>query len=158
MCGSVNKDAARNVCGSVNKVEFHHVCGSVNKDAAHNQSSAMSSISFFTVRCEQLRSRNVKQFRGGLVFKAHRPLYHSTPGSRGIKQTRREEAHNQSSAMSSPSIIHAPPKCCAQGLSGDTTPCRMARVTLHGACGSGNKDRAHTQSSAMSPLSFSTMR
>ena len=30
-------------------------------------------------------SRNVKRFRGGLVFKAHRLLYHSTLGSRVIK-------------------------------------------------------------------------
>ena len=46
----------------------------------------------------QLLSRNMKRFRGGLVFKAHRLLYHSTLGSRGIKkktsttpQRRREE-------------------------------------------------------------------
>jgi len=35
------------------------------------------------------RSRNVKRFRGGLVFKAHRWLYHSTLGSRVIKKKRR---------------------------------------------------------------------
>ena len=35
---------------------------------------------------EQLLSRNVKRFRGGLVFKAHRLLYHSTLGSRVIKE------------------------------------------------------------------------
>ena len=29
---------------------------------------------------------NVKRFRGGLVFKAHRLLYHSTLGSRVIKK------------------------------------------------------------------------
>jgi len=28
----------------------------------------------------------VKRFRGGLVFKAHRLVYHSTPGSRVIKK------------------------------------------------------------------------
>ena len=31
-------------------------------------------------------SRNVKRFRGGLIFKAHRLLYHSTPGLRVIKK------------------------------------------------------------------------
>ena len=30
--------------------------------------------------------RNVQRFRGGLVFKAHRPLYHSTLGLRVIKK------------------------------------------------------------------------
>jgi len=30
--------------------------------------------------------RNVQWFRGGLVFKAHRLLYHSTPGLRVIKK------------------------------------------------------------------------
>jgi hypothetical protein len=36
--------------------------------------------------------RNVKRFRGGLVFEAHRPVYHSTLGSRGIKKRRRHLA------------------------------------------------------------------
>jgi hypothetical protein len=35
---------------------------------------------------EQLLHRIVKRFRGGLVFEAHRLLYHSTLGSRVIKQ------------------------------------------------------------------------
>ena len=35
---------------------------------------------------EQLFSRNVKRFPGGLVFKAHRPVHHSTPCSRVIKK------------------------------------------------------------------------
>ena len=35
---------------------------------------------------EQLLRRNVKRFRGGLVFKAHGLVYHSTPGSRVIKK------------------------------------------------------------------------
>ena len=34
----------------------------------------------------QLLSRNVKRFRGGFVSKAHRRVYHSTPGSRVIKK------------------------------------------------------------------------
>ena len=37
---------------------------------------------------EQLLRRNVKRFRGGLVFKAHRLLYHSTLGLRVIKKRR----------------------------------------------------------------------
>ena len=41
---------------------------------------AMSSIQ------EQLLHRNVQRFRGGLVFKAHRLLYHSTLGVRVIKK------------------------------------------------------------------------
>jgi hypothetical protein len=35
---------------------------------------------------EQLLSRNVERFRGGLVVKAHRSLYHSTLGSRVMKK------------------------------------------------------------------------
>ena len=35
---------------------------------------------------EQLLRRNLKRCRGGLVFKAHRLLYHSTLGSRVIKK------------------------------------------------------------------------
>ena len=34
----------------------------------------------------QLLRRNVKWFRGGLVFKAHRLLFHSTLGLRVIKK------------------------------------------------------------------------
>ena len=37
---------------------------------------------------EQLLRRNMKWFRGGLVFKAHISLYHSTLGSRVIKKGR----------------------------------------------------------------------
>jgi len=39
---------------------------------------------------EQLLYRNMQRFRGGLVFKAHRPLYHSTLGLRLIKKRIRE--------------------------------------------------------------------
>ena len=39
---------------------------------------------------EQLLSRNEKRFRGGLVFKAHRFLYHSTLGSRVIKKKKKK--------------------------------------------------------------------
>jgi len=40
--------------------------------------------------CEQLHRRNVKQFRGGLVFKADRLLYHSTLGLRVIKKKKKK--------------------------------------------------------------------
>ena len=38
------------------------------------------------LRQHQLPHRNVQRFRGGLVFKAHRLLYHSTLGLRVIKK------------------------------------------------------------------------
>ena len=38
---------------------------------------------------EQLLSRNVERFRGGLVFKAHRLSYHSTLGSRVTKKKKK---------------------------------------------------------------------
>ena len=40
---------------------------------------------------EQLLRRNVERFRGGLVFKAHGLLYHSTLGLRVIKKKRSSE-------------------------------------------------------------------
>jgi hypothetical protein len=39
---------------------------------------------------EQLHRRNVKRFRGGLVFKAHRLVYHSALGSR-VRKSGREK-------------------------------------------------------------------
>jgi len=38
---------------------------------------------------EQLHYRNVKRFRGGLVFKAYRLVYHSTLGLRVIKKKKK---------------------------------------------------------------------
>ena len=39
----------------------------------------------------ELLRRTVKRFRGGLVFKAHRLLYHSTLGSGVIKKKGKKE-------------------------------------------------------------------
>ena len=39
---------------------------------------------------DQLLCRNVKRFRGGLVFEAHRLLYHSTLGLRVIQKKKRD--------------------------------------------------------------------
>ena len=44
---------------------------------------------------EQLLRRNIKRFRGGLVFKAHRRLYHSTPGWRVVTKKRRYQCEPQ---------------------------------------------------------------
>ena len=41
---------------------------------------------------EQLRRRIVKRFRGGLVCKAHRLLFHSTLGSRVIHKIKKDAA------------------------------------------------------------------
>ena len=41
---------------------------------------------------KKLLHRNVKRFRGGLVFKAHRLLYHSTLGVRVIKKKEEDVA------------------------------------------------------------------
>ena len=48
------------------------------------------------LKVEQLLDINVQRFRGGLVFKAHRLLHHSTLGLRVIKKKqkfRRSEVH-----------------------------------------------------------------
>ena len=42
----------------------------------------------------------MKQFRGGLVFKAHRLWYHSTLGSRVIKEKKEEEGGRRTSKPS----------------------------------------------------------
>ena len=48
-----------------------------------------------------LLHRNVQRFRGGLVFKAHRLLYHSTLGLRVIKKSRRNVAHTRQTGPAS---------------------------------------------------------
>ena len=40
---------------------------------------------------EKLLPRNLKWFRGGLVSKAHRFVYHSTLGSRSIKKKKKKK-------------------------------------------------------------------
>ena len=45
-------------------------------------------MSYSTIE-EQLLHRNVKRFRGGLVFKAHRLLYHFSLGLRVIKKKKK---------------------------------------------------------------------
>ena len=44
---------------------------------------------FEELEVEQPLGRHVQRFRGGLVFKAHRLLYHSTLGSRVIKKKKK---------------------------------------------------------------------
>ena len=44
-----------------------------------------------TLSPEQLLHKNVQRFRGGLVFKAHRLLYHTTLGLRVIKKKKTRE-------------------------------------------------------------------
>ena len=53
----------------------------------------------------QLLTRIVVQFRGGLVLKAHRLLYHSTLGSRVIKKKKREGAY--AVGESGRSLVHS---------------------------------------------------
>ena len=40
------------------------------------------------------RTKRVQRFRGGLVFKAHRLLYHSTLGLRVIKKKKEEQSES----------------------------------------------------------------
>jgi len=104
-----------------------------------------------------LRCRNVQWFRGGLASEAHRLLYHSLPLSLFLSLS---HTHSLSHTLSSLSLTHAhthrlvqfAKEMClifpnAQRInrgayttkevppapsSGDTTPCRMTGVTLHG--------------------------
>ena len=56
---------------------------------------------------EKLLRRIVNRFRGGLVFKADRLLYHSTLGSRVMKKKREEEAYTGKTAASAKSFQSA---------------------------------------------------
>ena len=47
--------------------------------------------------------RNVKRFQGGLVFKAHRLLYHSTLGFRVIKKKKKDHQSRAGGPVSPPS-------------------------------------------------------
>ena len=44
---------------------------------------------------EQLLGRNVQRFQGGLVFKTHRLLCHTTLGSRVIKKKKKDTARQR---------------------------------------------------------------
>ena len=48
---------------------------------------------FWESRTSKRVTRNVQRFRGGLVFKAHRLLYHSTLGLRVIKKKKKKKKH-----------------------------------------------------------------
>jgi len=54
---------------------------------------------------EQLFHRNVKRFRGGLVVKAHRWLYHSTLGSRVIKKKKKTSSFSSPAPASTNSSL-----------------------------------------------------
>jgi len=51
--------------------------------------SSLNIAGVLVVRGGVVLHRNVKRFRGGLVFKAHRLLYHSTLGSRVVKKKKK---------------------------------------------------------------------
>jgi len=54
----------------------------------------------------QLLSRNVQRFRGGLVFQAHRLLYHSTLGLKVMKK--KEEKRGMDAADKAASLLWPP--------------------------------------------------
>ena len=52
----------------------------------------------------------MKWFRGGLVFKAHRLLYHSTAGVRVIKRERERERERESiNSVNKPYTLYSKP-------------------------------------------------
>ena len=61
----------------------------VNRNVQWFRSGLVSPSASSRTPVEQLLYRNVKRFQGGLVFKAHRLLYHSTLGLRVIKKTKK---------------------------------------------------------------------
>jgi len=69
----------------------------VNQKISHPPGSSQHLVNYSNIRFETVGVRVpfmyiktvVKRFRGGLVVKAHRLLYHSTLGLRVIKKRRR---------------------------------------------------------------------
>ena len=76
-----------------------YVCGWLGGTQRRNPGNATTNLSErenrpisdlrFTCNQEQALYMNVQRFRGGLVFKAHELLYHSTLGSRVLKKRKR---------------------------------------------------------------------
>jgi len=58
----------------------------LSKGQQRMRAGSVASSALSTRVVQQLLYRNVQRFRGGLVFKAHRLLYHSTLGLRVIKK------------------------------------------------------------------------
>ena len=58
-----------------------------------------SGVRYVTAVLEQLLRRDVKQFWGGLVFKAHRLVHHSTVGWRVIERRREDMTATRRSAI-----------------------------------------------------------
>ena len=58
----------------------------------HYQFSALDGQSLGRLGGNQPTHRNVQRFRGGLAFKAHRLLYHSTLGLRVIKKKKKNQS------------------------------------------------------------------
>jgi len=75
---SWNPSQPRTCQVSPTHVYVHIICHNQGwRRTADEVSDAMNMFSIHV-----LQRRNVKRFRGGLVFKAHRRSYHSTPGLR----------------------------------------------------------------------------
>ena len=62
----------------------------------------------------RLLRRNVKRFRGGLVFKAHGLFYHPTPDSRVIKKKAEKEGRLTGSCPRRRGSTRPPGTCCSR--------------------------------------------
>ena len=63
---------------------------------------------------EQLLRRNMKRFRGGLTFKAHRLVYHPTLGSESNKEEKKSDLEEV--ALVAQEAAHPPETCPALRL------------------------------------------
>ena len=93
---------------------------------------------------EQLLRINVKRSRGGLVFKAHRLLYHSTLGLRVIKNKRKWRRHTRQAPSTSPPPAPSHPaapnkvQCvCERERERETTGCEPFAPHKHQNSGRG---------------------
>ena len=80
--------------------------------------------------------RNVKRFRGGLVFKAHTLLYRSTPGLRVVKKKRKVTctAVEFASSEVADSEAGATPYEYSSGRFSDAQDSHAAVISVTNAC------------------------
>jgi len=89
--GQLSQPAEKpSLCGSLPFLDLHEEGGaSCRRAGAPSDPSWRTSDVQRWGRRDSPRGRNVQRFRGGLVFKAHRLLYHATLGSRVIKKKKK---------------------------------------------------------------------
>ena len=97
----------------------------LNPQRLEGKTSQGSGVSRGTTTCRgQARvgnQTNVQRFRGGLVVKAHRLVYHSTLGLRAIKKKKKGDQTLSIASL----LFRASPLACWTMLKSSVPPCRV---------------------------------